>query len=83
MAEPNHSEDKDMPEPLFHEVIKSRRSVRKFESGRSVSKEALQRIVDCGRWAPSGANVQCFDFIVIDKPELRDQVTDVFLRQAQ
>ena len=22
--------------------------------------------MDCGRWAPSGANTQCFDFIVIN-----------------
>lgn len=72
-----------MSEPLFQDVIRRRRSVRKFEPGRSVERAVLERIVDCGRWAPSGANVQCFDFIVIDEPELRDQVTDVFLRQAQ
>ena len=72
-----------MSEPLFQDVIRKRRSVRKFEPGRTVSREALERIVDCGRWAPSGANVQCFDFIVIDEPDLRDSVMEVFLRQAQ
>lgn len=72
-----------MSEPLFQDVIRKRRSVRKFEPGREVGRDVLERIVDCGRWAPSGANVQCFDFLVIDDPELRDKVTAVFLRQAQ
>jgi len=68
---------------LFQDVIRRRRSVRKFESGKSVSREVLQRIVDCGRWAPSGANAQCFDFIVVDDPPVREAVMEVFLRQAQ
>ena len=72
-----------MSGPLFQDVIRDRRSVRKFEPGRSVSRDVLERIVDCGRWAPSGANAQCCDFIVVDEPELRDQVMEVFLRQAQ
>ncbi|MBO6899971.1 MAG: nitroreductase family protein [Rhizobiaceae bacterium] len=72
-----------MVEFSFQEVIRKRRSVRKFEPGKAVDRQVLERIVDCGRWAPSGANVQCFEFIVVDAPELRDQVTEVFLRQAQ
>ena len=72
-----------MKDPLFQDVIRKRRSVRKFEPGRTVDKDVLERIVDCGRWAPSGANVQCFEFLVIDEPALRDRVMDVFLRQAQ
>ncbi|MFC3228419.1 nitroreductase family protein [Marinibaculum pumilum] len=67
----------------FQDVVRRRRSVRRFEAGRSVDRAALQRIVDAGRWAPSGANVQCFDFIVVDEPAMRDAVTEVFLRQAQ
>ena len=72
-----------MSDELFQNVVRKRRSVRKFEAGRSVSKEVLTRIVDCGRWAPSGANVQCCEFIVVDDPLLLEQVTGVFLRQAQ
>ncbi len=69
--------------PLFQDVIRKRRSVRKFEPGHTVGKDVLERIVDCGRWAPSGANAQCFDFLVIDEPAVRDEVMGVFLRQAQ
>ena len=68
---------------LFQDVVRRRRSVRKFEAGRKIGRDALQRIVDCGRWAPSGANVQCWDFIVIDDAEVRDRVMTVFLKQAQ
>lgn len=69
--------------PLFQDVVRKRRSVRKFEPGRSVGRDVLERIIDCGRWAPSGANVQCWDFIVVDDPAVRDEVLAVFLRQAQ
>ena len=67
----------------FQEIIRRRRSVRKFEAGKMVGRDVLERIVDCGRWAPSGANVQCWDFIVVDEPAMRDAVMGVFLRQAQ
>ena len=67
----------------FQEIIRRRRSVRKFEPGKMVGRDVLERIVDCGRWAPSGANVQCWDFIVVDEPKMRDEVTAIFLRQAQ
>jgi len=70
-------------EILFDEVIKKRRSVRKFEPGKTVSKDTLKRIVECGRWAPSGANTQCFDFIVIKDKEMINSTTKIFLEQAQ
>lgn len=68
---------------LFYDVIRKRRSVRKFEPGKKISKKALKRIVDCGRWSPSGANTQCFDFLVIEQKETLKKVTSIFLNQAQ
>ncbi len=73
----------DSRQLAFHEVVRRRRSVRKFEPGKTVSREVLAGIVDCGRWAPSGANVQCFDFIVVEDAAMREAVTGVFMRQAQ
>lgn len=69
--------------PLFQDIIRKRRSVRKFQPGRSVGRDVLERIVDCGRWAPSGANAQCWDFIVVDEHAVREKVLAVFLRQAE
>ena len=71
------------PSDSFQTIIRARRSTRKFESGREVDRACLDRIVDCGRWGPSGANTQCWDFIVVDDPEMREEVRQVFLRQAQ
>ncbi|MEX0286452.1 MAG: nitroreductase family protein [Paracoccaceae bacterium] len=71
------------PTDSFQTIMRARRSTRKFEAGRAVSRDVLDRIVDCGRWAPSGANTQCWDFIVVDDPEKREEVRQVFLRQAQ
>ena len=67
----------------FFDVIKNRRSVRKFVKGKTIKKSSLERIVNCGRWAPSGANTQCFDFIVINNKEMINKTTDVFLKQAE
>ncbi len=74
---------KNRPENDFKHVMERRRSTRKFQPGREVSHEVLDRIVDCGRWAPSGANSQCWDFIVVDDPEMREALRQVFLQQAR
>lgn len=49
------------------EALKSRCSVRKFES-RQIDKEILQEIIDCGRLAPTARNVQAWEFVVITDP---------------
>lgn len=63
-------------------IARRRRSVRRFEPGRSVARKVLERIAEAGRWAPSGANVQPWDFVIVDDATVRDQVVEVFLRQA-
>lgn len=70
------------PYPSFLEVARHRRSVRKFEPGHRVPRETLLRIMEAGRWAPSGANAQHWDFICVDDEDVRQQVREVFLRQG-
>jgi nitroreductase len=65
------------------EVMRRRRSVRSFEKGRSVGRETLLGIAEAARWAPTGANTQCWDLVVVDEPAMRGAVLDVFLRQSQ
>lgn len=51
------------------ELLKTRRSIRAF-TDEPVSDEDVQKVVEAARWAPSGANSQPWEFIVI-----RDQAT--------
>lgn len=65
------------------DVIRRRRSVRRFEKGKTVPRETLLRIAEAGRWAPTGANAQCWDLVIVDQPARKREVLDVFLRQSQ
>lgn len=65
------------------DVVRRRRSVRSFEKGRRIGRETLLQIAEAARWAPTGANSQCWDLVVIDEAAAREAVLDVFLRQSQ
>jgi nitroreductase len=69
-------------ENLLKVVIK-RRSVRRFEKGKQVDRETVLQIAEAGRWAPTGANAQCWDLIIVEDADTRQAVLDVFLRQSQ
>ena len=67
----------------FIEIIKKRRSVRRFEKGKQVPRETLLKIAEAGRWGPTGANAQCWDLVIVDAPDAKQAVLDTFLRQSQ
>ena len=46
------------------EVIKGRRSIRKFEK-RLIEKKILQKLVEAGVWAPTGGTAQTWVFIIV------------------
>lgn len=48
----------------FFDVVKSRRAVRRYKPD-MVKKEDIFKILDAGNWAPSGKNLQQWDFIVV------------------
>ena len=60
------------------ELVKNRRSIRRFKPG-SVPDEYVDKIIEVARWAPSGANSQPWEFIVIEKKELKDKIVDLFM----
>src|SRR4026207_1495103 len=68
-------------DPLIH-VIRKRRSVRRFEPGRSVPRDTLLKIAEAARRAPPGANSQCCVLVIVEEPQMREQVLDVFLAQS-
>jgi len=50
------------------EAMRKRRSVRSFK-GDPVPREALEEMLDCARWAPSAANEQMWQFVVVTSRE--------------
>jgi hypothetical protein len=65
------------------DVIRRRRSVRRFAPGRAVDRSVLLKIAEAARWAPTGANSQCFDLIIIDDLAVREQTLEIFLAQSE
>ena len=57
------------------EAIKGRRSISKYKPT-AVSDEDLQFILEAARWAPSWANTQCFEFIMVRDFELRKRLAE-------
>ncbi|MCZ7385183.1 MAG: nitroreductase family protein [Candidatus Methanoperedens sp.] len=53
---------------ILLDLIKRRRSVRRFD-GATIPKEAMEQILEAGRWAPSGANAQPWRFIIVAEKE--------------
>ncbi len=57
----------------FIDIVKGRRSVRKYDA-REVPAEALDTILEAVRWAPSWANTQCWEIVVVRDPSVKEQL---------
>ncbi len=58
------------------DVIKTRRSVRRFD-GMKIPDECILQILEAGRWAPSGANAQPWRFIVVTEKEKLKSIAEL------
>lgn len=56
------------------EIIRTRRSIRKF-ADKSVSDEVIDKILECGIWAPSGLNNQPWKFAIIRDSHLKEAIS--------
>jgi len=61
-----------MTSPVL-EAIYKRRSIREFTEV-EISIEKLHEIVKAGMWAPSGKNNQPWRFVIIQDPEMKEQL---------
>jgi len=57
----------------FFNLIAKRRTIRSFKP-EPVAGELLERLVDAGRLAPSAANLQPLEFIVVDEAGLKAEI---------
>ena len=60
----------------IYEIINHRQSDRQYDPERPVEPEKIRCILEAARIAPSACNAQPWHFIVVDEPELRNQVAD-------
>jgi nitroreductase len=59
------------------EIIKNRRSIRKFDSSAAVTKEQLHRMLEAAMLAPSACNSRPWEFIAVTKREVLDEIARV------
>lgn len=55
------------------QAIKGRRSVRKYKPD-PVSDNIVEMVLEAARWAPSWVNTQCWRFVVVRDPQMRDKL---------
>jgi len=58
------------------EAIKNRRSIRKYQK-KDVSDEILQKILDAGNWAPSAANRQPWEFVIVRNVKTKNRLQEI------
>lgn len=63
----------------FWNVISTARSIRRFTSD-PVDDAVLHRCIEAATWAPSGANAQCWRFVILESPEQRAVVAEAARR---
>jgi len=59
------------------EAIESRRSIRKFNPEKPVTREQLNRLLEAAMLAPSACNSRPWEFIVVTKREVLDEIARV------
>lgn len=59
------------------DIIKGRRSIRKYQD-KEVPEEILSQVLESIRWAPSWANTQCWEVIVVKDPANKERLQEAF-----
>ena len=73
--------DSTVSKPDFFDVIKKRRSVRKYKST-PVPQEHIEKILNAGRLAPTAGNQQPWKFVVIQDSEKLEELKEECVAQG-
>mgnify|MGYP001131724755 CR=1 FL=1 len=63
------------------EAIKGRRSIRAFKR-KTVPEEIVEKLIDAASWAPSAGNIQPWEFVIVQKPEIKRRLAEAALEQS-
>ena len=58
------------------DLVERRRSIRRFLTD-PVPKEDIEKIIAAARWAPSGFNMQPWEFVVVRQAGLRQRIVEI------
>ena len=72
----------DMDYQEFLSLVKARRSVRRFKPD-PIPDEDVEKIIEAARWAPSGANSQPWEFIVIKEKDLKNRIVEIIKEHSE
>jgi nitroreductase len=64
--------------PHLLDIAKHRRAVRGYQA-KAVPDEVIAEILEAARWAPSGANSQPWEFIVVKDPEMTRKIGEIYV----
>ncbi len=59
----------------FMEMVKGRRSIRKFES-REIEEEKIQTLLEAIRWSQSWANTQCWEVVMVTEEDQKKKLQE-------
>lgn len=64
------------------DALFNRRSIRKF-TDEQVSRSDVLKILDCGRWAPSGLNNQPWRFLIVERDDIRKKKLEICTKYSK
>ncbi len=64
------------------DFFRTRRSMRRFKPD-PIPDEYIEKMIEAARWAPSGANGQPWEFIIIKDQKTKDRMAELYLQIRQ
>jgi len=65
------------------DIVRNRITTREFDADCQVPREHYELILDAARHAPSGANAQPWQFIIVTRQETKEKITEYFVREQK
>jgi len=59
------------------EIIRQRRTTRVYRPD-PIPDEFIDKVIEAARWAPTGANTQPFEFVVVKDKEVKKKINQIF-----
>jgi len=61
-------------------MFTERRSIRRYKE-MEIEKEKLDKVLEAARWAPSWANTQCCELVVIRDEKIKEQLSEILSKK--